>query len=759
MLSRFDLFTVDPVSIQREKQKTKNAFGGFLVLLLCITTILSFVLLFLYNENKRDIQTVELLNSKNIITTSLPFQIEWEPGVLDVDPIELVTQSGKHTECYQSRNATRVNTSVELCPFGTDLYSEQNGVGFVFKYNKIFSHKKIVPFSPGDIGVYTVKDLYTYIVHPFRNEFCVYSLQDFTHNCIPYNYIDASTIYTNYYQQDYTYAYSIYDNVNTVYLLYNMSVVNTYSSTNTTLFVSDNRVVSYNVYISESEDSSFYKLTMSIIDIISDKLLYYIDTQGIYCSVYEHTVSYVSFLYQDPSSNYLEIDITSVNVFDLSSNLKNITYNSEYNNTEKNIYFNTVLFPFNKIKMSHLTNNLIFFIAEDIDSIRYVINFTYAIVVYTENYITIRNIIVDCSDQKGERIVTSLFPIQYGDTIIYFLYYSNTNEIYSIYLLSDDGYVHVKTFNFVKTTVDLYAINSINKIANDTFILYVNKPVVIDYTTGDSMSTGGILQCINSICQPLYTHSINLYTSKNFNPKVATVTYGNYQQILYLNDVLPQIDTKSNIIAPSFVYSYSTKDTTKELAMNKFQKRLYSVYTSSAKTINITMNPLVNYYIFDNSNTGYDNKFTCYQTNKDAIYIDNFLMDYITFEYNNPYYNNLKSCSIHDTLNIPFLFDSFYFIQYPDNKISFREQEDMVVGMFLLNIDDTVRKITVTTTKSSPLSVLGNIGGLLSTLITLFAFFKNTLWKYSHRTEIYELTHRTQKDNEVVIEMSTQEKE
>lgn len=760
MLSKLDVFTVDPVYLQREKQKTKHSFGGFLVILLAISAIISFVLLYLYNESKPNIETVELIASKNVITSSLPFKIEWEPGVIDVDSIELVTQSGKNTECYRSRTNTRSNSSIDLCPFGTDLYSEQNGVGFVFQYNKTFEQKSILPIDPMDILLYTIENEYAYVVHPFRNEFCVYNLKQFTHNCIPYILKtireDGSrtlSMVHNFFTQDSSFYFTIFDNMNATYLFKYNTIVRkfpVYSLGVNPLFIS-NTTLSYVEYMYEKS------YNVSVIDVILNK-------QITSYSIPRYTnpaksIKYAAYTIEDSS---IIIESSGKTQFGKIYYFTKINYN---NNTTIQIcinikkdgeimangtnLLNTFSTPFDNtdiIGAVYKSKAIIIF--SYIDTNNSFVNTTCMLITFHPFNITFFSIVRTYDDIKNINYDYMASFLQ-ANTIMIVVCNQITNKIIELYMISDDGtYSVIKPFKFAYNYQELITnVINVNKTADNTYLIYTVQSFLKVHNSTNVINAGGILKCVNEECTPLYTTTTQVSSySKDFNPKVATIRYESFSHPIYLNDVLPSISIKSELsLNIATISTYMYKDTVSYAVKETSSKKIYSIKTSSKNIPSFTDTSLQNYFIIDNTNTGHDSKFTCYTSNKQ------YQLEYgfDTVEY----FSNKQTCITDTYTNIPFLFQDRYFLYYDRDHTFVKEYDNKIVGMFLLNIDDTVKKTTVTGTKSSFFSVLGNVGGLFTTLITLFAFTKNTWWKFMHREEIYEITKRTQNEDQIAIEI------
>lgn len=747
MLSKLDTFLVDPVYLQREKRNTKTSIGGVFTILLAISCILSFILLFLYNENKKDIQTVELLSSKNTITSGLTFQIQWEPEVIDVDSIEIVTQSGKNTDCYRSRTPMKSNSSVDLCPFGTDLYSEQNGVGFVFTYNKTFPQKAILPIEPMDMLLYTIENEYAYVVHPLRNEFCVYTLQEFTHNCVPFKYksfYNKDAYYfnfkVNYFVVNDTTYFSIYDNINTIYLFKYNTIVNTY--TYSPFFSGKVFFITHTSTLSLLNDTIY-----NITDInTGNTLLSYQAPFGYMLAI---TTDYI--IYNDVITTFCNKTIKLGNIHTYTYSIGYSEINIDY--TTGNVFLNNskFLFHYSNVNNTDIITKMqgvyMFIFFENIGDSNITIPY---IIIHMGTFEVKLNKLDIIKPAKNIRTGFKRWFEYASNTIGYIIVDKDTPHVYDTYLLSvDNTIVHIHRFNFVKSVEDIgQTIININKVSNDTYMLYVMKPFALN-ENNIAFNTGGFLKCKLEDCRPVYTTLSNLYTNDGeFNPKIATVYYDNFKHPIYLNDVTLPVSLKSEIMINTFIYSKSVNNIYGDSISVKSQelKRLYTVKTTSVTTLNFTENPNTNYYIFDNTNTGHDNKFICYHSDNDIVYEHEILFNSLTF------LENRKNCVITSYDNIPFLFQNVYGIRYIDNRVSFKQKNNNTIGMFLLNIDDTIRKTTITPTKSSPFSVLGSIGGLFSTLITLFAFLKNTWWKYEHRSEIYEFTQRM-KEEQINIEI------
>jgi len=227
MISKLDIFVVDPIELQIQKSKTKNKFGAFLTLLVCFICVIAFVLLTILNELKEPIITTEII-STSTLNTPINAKIEWNTDLVDVSTIhsfDMITNNMKNTNCIQSRNNTNNINSIDLCYFSKDLIGEENGTGFVFKLKLQNKLKPVFPYSTADLILFNFDNRYFYVRQMIKNRVCLYDIVEnlkycFYHNSTYlYNYVS-----TNYFYFNHTNYVSVNDNLGNLYLFKNHTI-------------------------------------------------------------------------------------------------------------------------------------------------------------------------------------------------------------------------------------------------------------------------------------------------------------------------------------------------------------------------------------------------------------------------------------------------------------------------------------------------------------------------------------------------------
>jgi len=766
MLSKIDCILIDPVELERDKLRTKSTLGGGLTIVLVISTLLSLILLFVYNETKQDIHTVELLSSTHIITNGLPFKIEWEPEVIDASYIELVTQSNKKTNCYSTidkHNNFKVNDTLQLCPYGTDLYGENNGVGFVIQYNKTFVQKSILPIEPIDTVMYMLEDEYVYVIHTARDELCVYTLSKFTHNCVPYkysSYYDNGFVF-NFNMNAFEDYFSIEDNKGSIYLfkkdkLVSNILLNSYDYEQSSYnFISNTTIMYVN-----GNNTDNYRKNITIVDTTTNTPVYS-TTFYLYSKFYRFSWDkYVMYYQNVPSVTNTTFSIKTFNAVTRNIGIiDTIIYNngSIISNMDGMYFYFTYPTPYNETNIVQKTQNTyVYIMLEHIDKIKGKITITSVIIDYKMSTVRFNTTTIQNKLYMNDTKLKTFFYRGFGtvsNSLFYMILTESNYYLYDMYLFNSDNTVaSFGLFNFATQLYDItLSIINIYKVNADTYLLYTMSPFV---TIGNkTVSTGGLLVCTLSVCKPKYTTVSSMYDdNQSFNPKVATISYNDFKHELYLQDVLPTHTLKSELMINTYAYNHETVDNHPSFSIGTpSAKRLYSMRTSSASRLNFTTDPNTNYYVFDNTQSGHDQKFTCYSPVMDLDYF--LLFESLVF------LDNRKTCIVNTYNTIPFIFQDKYFIMYDiDRNNRVIPTESRILGMFLLSIDSISKKTTITPTKQSPFSIIGSVGGLFSTLFTVMIFIKGRVRKYKHKqfmtaSDTYTQKNEQQHTDQVAIDV------
>ena len=709
-LSYIDLFQVDSIDIQRQRRKTKTILGGILTLLVPIFCIITFSLLMVNNNNKSDIITNDLINT-DLFTTSIQANIEWNTDFVNINTLqtfELVTTAEKNNLCYKNKK-NHTSTEIPLCNYGSDLLGEPNGLGYVFKLKIQNDLKPILPLDAFDLILHIENNSIIYVLHTFKNKFCIYfvSILNTISNCYNYNIVlDYGSIQgsiNTYYNNDILY-FSIKDHFQNLYLFINHTLI-----IQKTINKNDNGIfLSNSLYLDYSDENNKFKFIENNTSVT---------VQTPFNNII-HNVIKTGIIYQPDKILYyklVNIDDFTITLYiqNISSSLlsNTVIFNTSlplnYTSSEINVKQNgIILFYFNVNTNCIKCNTTILSI--DLFSLK--INTINLYKEYTS--IVFRKLIArrmdysDCTlitdSDISSQIIKSIFVIDKFNSIDTIPDFSNQLNWFNSFIWSI-----IKNYN--KNTYTLtFMYNFYPQNQNDW-----NKVI----------STGNAIECTSTICKPLFSSSFNINKPISYdnNLQIGTITLQDNSYKITLQDVLGKI-------SPQNEYKINVLDISKQnenYFFNTLQtKTLYSILLHNENTLNITYSPFSTYYTVDNTNTGNDKKFKCIpepNSNKFILYSKSFL-------------NNFVDCPIYNIPNIPFIFDNSFSILKDSSFINIESTN--LTGAFILNLNQFFHKTTITSTKTTTFVILTNVASVFTSLITAFLFFKKSIFNFTFKQEI-----------------------
>ena len=732
-VSKLDIFQVDSVFIQRQRKKTKNVLGGIFTILVPVLCSIAFALLFVNNQEKPDIVTNELISTATL-DSSYQARIEWNSEFVDVStvyPFEMVTASGKSSMCYQNRGPFS-STEFPVCNYGTDLIGEQNGVGYVFKLKIPTVNKYILPIQPSDFILYHEKNLVAYVVSSQKNQFCVYYISQFQSKCYPFKFILITysvIIKTNNFKIGDDVYVSINDNMNTTYLFKNHRLLSK-DSTGYKYYVNPYTLFTSNVTAKEEivslktipsgnitnitimDGSKYYEYLMTdvfnyysvtpkknSIEFILDIYSY---EQGMCMNTSVFTIS--------NSSVYIDNNMIPIYSLDCTNSSSLVTDNTEIKTKLRTNYLFTVIT--NTYSSANRTEYQSCIIVFDFKTHTFkgktlssVYNMPkqdiYRAITSGNGYISNVLTIIDAIDANDETLQIAIIDTEL--TITYIDDFTNKNTLYV-----------TNYWSSYKT--------SENTIISTFLEMYI-PTVKNNWKNVDNM--GGIVECVNKICSPLYVNSFNvngIQSATDLSIVVATATLNGKSILIRLKDVLPSTTPKNEYRVN--VYDVYTKNGEYTID-NVNYKRLYSINVKNEPLLNSSSTNFTDYYVYDNNQLGHDKKFSC---------IPNPTTRKIDFDgWTIP--SNKINCPVYNYINIPFIFDNGYQMAQDDSSIK-KVSSTNLTGVFLVNLNPFISKTTITSTKAPFFSIVANTFSVYSVLLTLFMFIKNRLYIYANKDEL-----------------------
>jgi hypothetical protein len=761
MISKLDIFVVDPIELQIQKSKTKNKFGAFLTLLVCFICVIAFVLLTILNELKQPIITTEII-STSTLNKPINARIEWNTDLVDTStilPFELITDNAKGNNCVNSRSKSVNNTNIDLCYFSKDLIGEENGSGFVFKLNLKNNIKPILPFVSTDSIVYNVDNRYIYLQQTIKNKFCVFDLLINSRYCFNYNSnygyninkfvtVENGTVFV---------YVSIHDNTNTLYLFKNHELISK-EEQNKSMFY-------FNPYCTFYETSKYLFLTNTI-----SNTIYYISN---IVNNNDNSLQYImSRLYVDINDVYKLDLFNKVSTNELYLNINKYTLTLTNNNTiftQSN--YTIILYDENwrtdlldtNLHMELNGETLYIIVKVEYDNIKTIHSFIKTINLHTNK--VYNNTIVSKSNSDSNIITCILYAnknkVTKGNSVFRYIEFSllknyKTSSTQNIYFINKDA-----TYQVFKDITNFFIgfhlyVDQVERISPTNYYIYLSKdslPTQYNNWT-NIIKTGGVLDCnilsttnLTIDCQPLFSSSFNINSNDNNNldQKVASVyfdipTFSSISKIdLTVRDVLGYQGINNEYKINTF--GIINKDNVFSINSNNY-KTLYIINVLTNDDIVIANQQKIyrnrNLYSISNLNTGHDIKFNCI-TKMDE---NNRLESLIDFTF----IQNQIDCPIYKQLEIPFIFDdSIIYRNILDKRYLF--QSTNLTGVFLLNLNENFYFTKSTPTKDSIFKIIGSIGGIFSSLLTAFMFIKNTWWKRQHKKQFDDYTNSIQNNS------------
>ncbi len=728
-LSNLDIFQVDSVFLQRQRRKTKSKLGGILTLLIPIICSIAFALLYVNNSNKSDIITKELINT-NTLSYSEQAYIEWNTDVVDVStiqPFEMITESNKRSMCYQNRGSF-TNTEMPICNYGTDLISEPNGVGYVFKMNIPTINKNILPITNTDLILYHENNIVAYVISIIKNEFCIYLISQFQSSCYPYKFtMDSFIIKLNvnkFRNENNDFFFSIYDFINTTYLFKNHKFYSSDSSgfkfyVNETTLSRVNRHTNPQTY--ETKNVNSQNTTLVPFQLYGGTQWYF---GNYFLSYVTNTINFM-----------FEFVLTKINLLDYSRVVNTIQIVNNFllfNNNTQSLNCSDKNFITNEsyIRVRLYSNNFFIHISNSKNNNNSVTFYSCVVVFNVDSY-ALKSKLIETTynysmNEKINRIV--LFGGIDSNSLVIYDYSSIFSKTKSIICVDEKlNYDYINDF----TNQDNWIYNhfwGLKKTQNDTWVFLFNSITIPDEHNNwkNVKNIGGVVECDNSsICKPLYTTSFNLNNideNIDLNQIIGQIKINNSIIPIHLYNVLstttPTNDYQIN------VYDIQTKDS--DIIIGKvLNKRLYSINVLNKPIVNNSNTYFSNYYNYDNNLLGHDKKFSCIpEPFTNNIYFYSMLIP-----------SNLVYCPIYNYINIPFIFDKGF--QTLSSNLTLNQiTNSNLTGIFLVNLNPFITKTTITSTKAPFFTIVANTFSVYSVLLTFFMFIKNKVFLFQNKDEI-----------------------